>query len=289
MREQHGRAKRAVSLLAVGAVAALSLAGCGATTGNEVTISAYEMGYKVSGAVRPGVAKITFRNTGHLTHMMATLRLKPGVSLDQVRQTLSTSGPDAVGQLTEDDPATAAYATPALLSPGESATTVSPTLKAGTYLVACYVPDDKGMPHVADGMLSTFTVKGSSYGKEPQSKGTISLTDHGITLPGGFAGSGTFLVENTGSTEHTFSVARLQPGTTLLSYFQHVNDAFQANKPIDGGGGTLLGGVDTLQPGQRAYVVVGLTKGHYGYVSTGGGDGRPTDVSQGLKGEFDVR
>ncbi len=151
------------------------------------------------------------------------------------------------------------------------------------------MPDDKGMPHLADGMLSTFTVKGAAYGKQPQSTGTITIADHGFTLPANFGGSGTFLVENHGSTEHSLSITRLQAGTTVKAFVQHVDDAFKANKPIEDGGGAIVAGVEALQPGQRAYVVLDLPKGHYGYVSTGGGEnGAPTDVSQGLSGEFDV-
>ncbi len=74
-----------------------------------MTIKAFDMGYKVSGPIRPGVARITFQNTGHLTHMMATIRLKPGVTVDQVRQAFQAGGEDAVGPLSEDSPDSAAY------------------------------------------------------------------------------------------------------------------------------------------------------------------------------------
>jgi hypothetical protein len=195
-----------------------------------------------------------------------------------------------VEALADDSPDRSPTGLPALLSPGQSTTTVTADLKAGSYLLACFVPDDKGAPHAADGMLGIMTVKGSPSGTRPHAKGTIGITDHGFTMPSGFQGSGTYMVENQGTSPHSITMARLEPGTTALGYSQYVNGAFEANKPIEGGGGTLVAGLDELRPGQRSYLVLHLPKGHYGYVSTGGGEnGAPTDVAQGLSGEFDVR
>ena len=58
-----------------------------------------------------------------------------------------------------------------------------------------------------------------------------------------------------------------------------------SGKAIDGGGGVLDGGVDSLLPGQSAYVTLDLPSGHYGYLSMDDAQG-PTIPAQ--HGEFDV-
>lgn len=259
--------------------AATSQATNGASTANAITIDAFEMGFKVSGTLRPGTATITLKNTGAVAHMMATMRVKDGVTLDQVKQAMQ-EGEDALAPLGADADADAVYGTPALVGAGQSATTTALNLKAGNYVILCFVQDENGMPHAAMGMVNMFTVKGDPVTTTPKSDGDIRITDDAITLPSGFTGTGTFKVTNSGTKPHTLSFAKLESGTSLQDYVGYVGGQFANGKPIDGGGGVLMGGVDSLNPGQVAYVTISLAKGHYGYVSTEDGDQ--------MGGEFDV-
>lgn len=292
-----GRRIAALLLLALTAAAMLTFAACGDDTAktsstplasassaadaaaNAITIEAYEMGYRVSGTLRPGTATITLKNTGAVAHMMATMRVKDGVTLDQVKQAMQ-EGEDALAPLQADTDADAVYGTPALVGAGQSATTTALNLKAGNYVILCFVQDADGMPHAAMGMVDMFTVKGEPVTTTPKSDGDITITDDAITLPDGFTGKGAYKVTNAGTAPHTLSFAKLDAGTNLQDYVGYVGGQFAAGKPIDGGGGLLMGGVDSLNPGQAAYVTLDLGKGHYGYVSTEEGDQ--------LGGEFDV-
>ncbi len=258
---------------------ATSQATSGASADNAITIEAFEMGYKVSGDLRPGTATITLKNTGSVAHMMATMRVKDGVTLDQVKQAMQ-EGEDALSPLSADSDEQAVYGTPALVGAGQSSTTTALNLKAGNYVILCFVQDENGMPHAAMGMVNMFTVKGDPVTTTPKSDGDITITDDAITLPDGFTGKGTYKVTDTGTKPHTLSFAKLEDGKSLQDYVGYVGGQFAAGKPIDGGGGVLMGGIDSLNPGQTAYVTVDLAKGHYGYVSTEEGDQ--------LGGEFDV-
>jgi uncharacterized cupredoxin-like copper-binding protein len=249
-------------------------------TENAITIEGVDMGYKVSGKLRPGTATITFKNTGDTTHMMATTRLKDGVTLDQVIAALQESE-DAATPLMADGPDASTYGTPALLSAGQSATTIAVDLKAGNYAILCFVPGPDGMPHAAMGMVGMFTVEGDPVTTTPKADANIDISDTAITLPDGFTGKGTFKVTNSGAKPHTISFAKLEQGTTLQDYFNYVGQKFGANQPPDGGNGTLVGGIDSLLPGQTAYVVLDLEPGHYGYVST--------EEDDQMGGEFDVK
>ena len=120
-------------------------------------------------------------------------------------------------------------------------------------------------------------MKGEEATEKPKSEGTITVDDKAITVPQGFTGSGTFLVKNTGAKGHNISFARLDPGTTLASYFGAVGGAMGSNKSIDDAkGGVLVGGVDALDPGQSPYLTLDLPTGkHYAYVSTDEQDAGP--------------
>jgi uncharacterized cupredoxin-like copper-binding protein len=89
-------------------------------------------------------------NNGPSEHEMALFKLLPGKTVqDAVAfvQSENPTGPppgDAAGGL-------------AAIEPGASGWVVL-NLAPGTYFVACFVPDNSGKPHVADGMYTSFTV-----------------------------------------------------------------------------------------------------------------------------------
>lgn len=254
-----------------------------ATTGateNAITIKAIEMQYDVSGPLKPGVATITFTNAGTTAHMMATFRMKDGVTLDQVKEAFTSNDENAVTPLMADGPDDSVYGTPGALSGGESTTVTAVDLKPGNYAIACFFVTSDGTPHFAMGMVGEFTVTGDAVTTEPTSDGTITLTDDAFTFPDQFDGSGTWKVTNTGTATHSLSIAKLDAGTTVQDYRGYVGGQLANNQPIDGGGGTLVAGVDDLLPGQTAYLTTDLKAGHYGYVST--------EETDDIAGEFDI-
>lgn len=140
-------------------------------------------------------------------------------------------------------------------------------------------------PHWKMGMVGELDVAGTPATEKPKSDGTITIDDKGIAMPDGFSGTGTFLVTNSGTTQHSISFARLDPGTTLATYAGSVGQAEGAGKSIDVKGGVLVGGVDALNAGQSAYVTLDLRTGHYGYISTTDAQGPALPPQH---GEFDV-
>ncbi len=89
-------------------------------------------------------------NNGPSEHEMALFKLLPGKTVQDAIafvQSGNPSGPppgDAAGGLVAIPPGTSGW--------------VVLNLAPGTYFVACFVPDDQGKPHVADGMYASFTV-----------------------------------------------------------------------------------------------------------------------------------
>jgi plastocyanin len=294
------RLRRPLAGAAVCAALALAGAACGSDSStsastttaapapaeatNAVTVSTPGMTYETSGSLRPGVATITLENTDDQSHMMAFAPLADGVTLDQFRAALD-QGEEAAGQLLATPPDQAIYGTPAPVAGGESTTVTAKDLPAGEYVLICFFTTDDGTPHWKMGMIGSLTVAGDPSTGTPDSDGTITIDDQGITLPDGFDGHGTFLVTNDGTSPHSISFARLDAGTTLDAYYQHIGQAMATNSSIDGGGGALVGGVDELLPGQSAFLTVDLDAGHYGYVSTTDANGPEIPVQH---GELDV-
>lgn len=254
-----------------------------APVANAVTITMPGMSYDVSGPLRPGIGSITLANTDDVTHMMSFGHLKDGVTLDQVKQALGQSE-DAMGALLAESPDTT-YGTPDVLGAGQTETVTGLDFKPGTYVLVCFLMAADGTPHWQMGMIGELTVAGDSATDKPDSAGTITIDDAGITLPDAFNGSGTFLVTNAGKKPHNLSMAKLDDGVTLSAYAGHVGQAMGTGAPVDGGGGALVGGIDALAPGQSAYVSLDLQPGHYGYLSSADMTG-PELPKQ--SGEFDV-
>jgi hypothetical protein len=303
----HSRPRRRARIVALAAVGALALgaAGCGSSddassstttkapapsttsvdaSDNAVTVSTPGMAFDVSGPLRPGVATLTLQNDDDVSHMMAMVPLKDGVTLDQFRDALA-KGEDEATKLLAGDPEQTAYGTPAPVGPGASSTTTMVDLPAGHYALVCFFTSDDGTPHFQQGMIGELTVEGEEVTAEPDSDGRIEISDDGITLPDGFDGHGTFEVTNTGTTPHSISFAALDEGTTLDDFYQAEGQAQATGTSMDVDGGSLAGGVDNLLPGQSTYLVVDLDAGHYGYVSISDAEGPEMPAQH---GEFDV-
>jgi hypothetical protein len=87
-------------------------------------------------------------NNDQDAHEMLVLRLAPGVSTDTL---LTSAGPglpegvDYIGQLT--------------IPARSTGSLVLVDLEPGTYTIVCLLPDAEGVPHLAGGMETTFTIK----------------------------------------------------------------------------------------------------------------------------------
>ena len=95
-----------------------------------------------------GHGEVGFRNEGSQPHEVVFLQLAPGKTLA-----------DAVAwQTKQDGPPPFSFAGGAGTIDPAGEETVSLDLEAGNYLAVCYVPGPGGQPHLAMGMVSTFTI-----------------------------------------------------------------------------------------------------------------------------------
>lgn len=172
-----------------------------------------------------------------------------------------------------------------------SKTTVN--LQPGTYFLECYVLNDEGVFHSANGMLESLEVtEDSSKMDEPEPSLNVSIsTEHGIVFnPDDVSlGRHTVAVEFDDNTpygnglRHDVHLIRLEEGTTLddvnewMDYLDVGADGYYADRgaltstETDPGPETFLGGVQDIVDVQgvpsTAYFEVTLSPGDYAWVA----------------------
>jgi hypothetical protein len=264
----------------------------GAAIKNTLTIDAKDFAFTLDGQLRPGQAQITVKNTGKEPHIIDLVKLKPGVTIKDVKKALNShSDQDPFAKITNDPDS--AYGIPFFLTPGGEATSTTQLVKAGNYVAICFLSTADGTPHFAKGMIQAFKVAGKPVKPQPvKSNGTVVLTDTSITTPPSPAPSNvTVKVENQGTTLHSFSIIKLNGTATLPDV-----NAFYSN--FEGGPlpadvpGEVVSGVGDIQPGKYVYLTwKNLPPGRYGYASISGDADAPggDDFSKGLYGEFEIQ
>ena len=269
----------------------LSAPAAGASGSNTLTIKAGEYVYLLKGNPKAGWTQINFQNAGVENHMVAMVALKKGVTAAQLKAVAVAQDDAGFAKIAAPgaDPNGVA-GTPSVLGPGQK-TTVITQLAAGHYGIMCFVPAAAdGKPHVAHGMVKVFDVAGKSTLKPPtDGVKVVTQTDTGITVPPGNAPKNvTLKVTNSGTTPHSFQLAKLNQGKTMDDALTYFNAFFNTGKATGEAPAVLVGGVESVAPGGSVYLTWSLPAGNYGYVSTDG-TAPNDDVSKGLKGTFTIR
>lgn len=153
----HRRDARAGRLLAGAiALAAAGLAGCSAAPApNELTVIGLDYAFTAPDTLPPGPTVIAFENGGEVDHEMILVRLKEGVTLDQVMEAVRGGG----------DPREFTEGGPGILIAAPEQTTASRLLvdlqPGRTYALVCNFQDEpEAPPHTALGMWRALEVSG---------------------------------------------------------------------------------------------------------------------------------
>lgn len=120
---------------------------------NELTIIGVDYAFGGPHTLPPGPTAITFENRGQVEHEMILVRLKKGVTLDQVME----------GVASGDDPTDFTEGGSGILIVGPGQTTASRLLvdmmPGRTYVLVCSLQSGpEGKPHLQLGMVSTLQV-----------------------------------------------------------------------------------------------------------------------------------
>ncbi|MCA1670467.1 MAG: hypothetical protein LC793_24420, partial [Thermomicrobia bacterium] len=233
------------------------------TTGGIPTmvIEAFDYGFRTIGSIPGGPTRVQMRNTGKEAHHAQFMLLNPGVTPDQFGAAFAKGEQglhEVFGLVTQTGG-------PATVAPGSSSNDVILDLKEGQYLIACFVPGDDHIPHVAKGMLMPLKVTAApAAAPAPAVNGTITLFDFNFTMPDTLpAGKSMYTVTNTGAQFHEFRIGQLAPGKTLADAKAFLDPA--PNTPPPAGPPPLIpvGGMNALTKGNSGIVVLDLMPGDY--------------------------
>lgn len=194
-------------------------------------------------------------NAGPSLHHLQLVRLDSGKTLGDLAAAMKKPGPMPawavmVGGPNAPDPG------------AESNATVD--LTPGNYIVACFVDQPGGIPHIMKGMVKPLTVVASSAGTAPAPTADVSVTmkDYGYTFSTPLtAGHHVISVSNSGAQPHEFEVAKLDSGKTVQDLLGWIA------KPNGPPPGHALGGVDGLAAGAPPVSFsIDLTPGNYAVI-----------------------
>lgn len=137
-------------------------------------------------------------------------------------------------------------------------------LEAGEYVAICGIPDSRGIPHVALGMMKSLHVEESTTGpaEVPHAALDVIEEDFLFQFPRRVkSGEHTIHVINKGSQAHEVVVIQLAPGASVADFAEGFRPGvaiLPAGKPV--------GGLVGLDPGGDGYFHIHLQSGNYGLI-----------------------
>lgn len=258
-------ATTAASAPAIGSPVPATTAPGSAVAGTPLTdgvptmvIEAAEYGYRTMASVPGGLMTIQLRNRGREPHYAHLFRLNDGVTSEQYMSAMQQDL-KAHNSSTSDALATQVGG-PSTAAPGGTVTVIQ-ALRPGQYVIACFVPNDKGIPHAALGMVLPLTVTApiGQLAAAPVVNGVITLTDTGFDLPGAIpAGKSMYRVTNAGTMPHEFSLLGLTPGKKAADLKGYFSGPPAGPPPV-----ISSAGIAGLDQGQSGIIVLDLPPGAY--------------------------
>jgi uncharacterized cupredoxin-like copper-binding protein len=240
------------ALIALGLV----LAGCGATpavaTIPQIVIKATDYAFDAPAQVNAGLISVRLENNGQELHHAQIARLQDGKTTADLQAALAQGEQAAIALLEF-------VGGPSVLDPGKSQEVVL-DLKAGNYVLLCFIASADGVPHLAKGMVKPIQVvaAGQSGAQAPRADASIILKDFGFEMPAGVkAGKQTWEIKNAGPQLHEMVIFKLAPGKTM----DDVGAFFQS--PAGPPPFEAVGGMQALSVGKSAWLVLDLQPGNY--------------------------
>lgn len=222
-------------------------------TAAEIIIKATDFSFEAPKVIEGGLVAITMENDGAELHHMQIARLHDGVSMEDLQNALM-HGPEAALPLLEF------AGGPSIVPPGGRAQVIV-NLRAGHYVLLCFLPSADGVPHLAKGMIKAFEVIAShaySAPQEPPAAISIMLTDFAFTMPSQIkAGRQVWKITNAGVQPHEMPIARLLPGKTPQDALRFLQTS-EGAPPFE-----FVGGLQAIDSGQTGWAVLDLPPGEY--------------------------
>ena len=223
----------------------------------RLMIEAVEYGFKTMGTIPGGPTTVQLRNLGREAHHAQLLLLNDGVTLEQFAAA-SKRGPEGIF------PLVSAFVGGVGVTAPDSTAEVVLDLKAGQYILGCFISGDDHIPHVGKGMVLPLTVTvPATTVPAPAVAGTITMSDFTFEMPATLpAGKNLHRVINQGPQIHEWNLIQLVPGKTVTDV-KAFFDPPPSGSPQGPPPGKPVGGMNGLSKGLDGIAVLDLKPGEY--------------------------
>src|SRR5687768_11399493 len=225
---------------------------------NEVTITATEYSFDAPAEISAGLTSFWMVDNGKVLHHAQLIKLEEGKTFDDLMAGMKTMKPGTPppGWLI---PAGG----PNAVAPG-STSALTMVMEPGNYAILCFIPDAKGVPHVAHGMAKALTVtpNPSANTAEPTADITVTMSDYKWDFSSPLtAGKHTLKLVTGPGQPHEFTLFQLSPGKTAADIPKYVEAGMQGPPPA-----RPIGGVAAVATGRASFYTVDLQPGDYAIV-----------------------
>lgn len=241
--------------------------------GSDASFQGY---FNMPSRVPTGLVEFKFKNEGTQDHMAQFFKLNPGVSesefLERLTPLFTSQDPNVVvSALHELLEISSAAGGDESVTPGASQSVIE-RLTAGHYVAVCFDTTSNGTPHFLLGMHKSFWASNGAWAAvdqdtsladgSPVANGTVSESDHNISVPAVISSSQPLLLKVEVSDQtHEFQLVRVPDGTTKDALLQCLTGPQSActlsAQPIDSGGAA------SIAPGSTHWVELDLAPGTY--------------------------
>ncbi|MCX6050327.1 MAG: hypothetical protein NT075_34965 [Chloroflexi bacterium] len=215
-------------------------------------IVAKDYSFEAPKEIAGGWVTVAFKNEGKQPHHAQLVRLNDDVTAAQFQAALP-KGIEAVM------PLITMPGGPGVVDSNNSQETTI-YLKPGHYFLICLVPDEKGMPHLAHGMIAPLEVTANSHqtATEPQADAEVKLVDFSFALPATIKpGAQTWKITAASKQPHEMALVKLAEGKTMMDVMAWMQ------QPVGAPPFSNVGGMQAMMPGDSGYLHLNLTAGDY--------------------------
>ncbi|HEX2722909.1 MAG TPA: hypothetical protein VHM24_08325 [Gemmatimonadaceae bacterium] len=229
-----------------------------ATAPKVVNITATEYKFDAPESIPAGLTTFRLTDSGKEMHHATLIKLDSGKTLADFQAGMKMMKPG-----TPPPSWVVPAGGPNAVAPG-STSEITVSLEPGNYALVCFIPDGKGVPHVAHGMMKGLTVTAGAAPSvaEPAADVSVTLKDYQFDFSTPLtAGKHTLKIETAPGQPHEFTLFQLAPGKTTADLMKYVETGMKGPPPA-----MPLGGVAGVSAGRASYYTVDLKPGEYAIV-----------------------
>ncbi len=235
-----------------------STAATASATANEVVINATDYAFDAPAEIPAGLTNFKMLDNGKELHHVTLIKLDSGKTFENLMEAMKAMKPG-----THPPGWMIPAGGPNAAAPGSSSA-LTMVMQPGNYALVCFIPDAKGVPHVALGMSRALTVTPNANANmtEPTADITVTLADYKFDFSQPLtAGKHTLKLVTAPGQPHEFTFFKLSPGKTAADIPKYVETGMKGPPPA-----TPIGGVSGVAAGIASFYTVDLEPGEYAVV-----------------------